>query len=466
MKKAAIYTRVSTSMQAEKDYNSCEAQKDKIVSYIKSQEDLEFFKEYSDPAYSGGDVERPALKELLRDIRDKKIDVVLTYKIDRLTRSSKDFYALIEFFEKYGVSFVSVTERFDTSSPSGRLLRNIMLTFAQFEREMTVERTRDKMNQRALKGLWNGGFTPFGYKKVNGKLLVDKKDSKLVKEIFEHFALTGSLQKTCDWAKEKGLINPTLHKPFETNRLLTILKHPVYIGKIRWGKKYYDGIHEPLLTKELFDHVQSLFKGKIIKKPLHREYPFKGMISCEECGSSMTPCFTNKKKRRYYYYKCMKVVKEGAGGCSLKEINAERIEPFLFENLSRLAEDRQYLEGLALKKLLESPNRLGYELLNQSSKDLANRVSQVLINLKNSMEKSSQIEKILVLRKTISEIKVSKKYLQVIVSLEDNDISLRGGDPLLESAKMAARTRGAHVNPCAPVCSDQFDTSNGSGGWI
>ena len=144
MKKCAIYTRVSTSMQAEVEYNSCESQRDRILSYIKSQEDLEFFKEYSDPAYSGGDIERPALKELLRDIKDKKIDVVLTYKIDRLTRSSKDFYALIEFFEKYNVSYVSVTERFDTSSPSGRLLRNIMLTLGQFEREMTSERIKDK----------------------------------------------------------------------------------------------------------------------------------------------------------------------------------------------------------------------------------------------------------------------------------------------------------------------------------
>ena len=128
MKKCAIYTRVSTSMQAEVEYNSCEAQGDRIHSYIKSQEDLEFFKEYSDPGYSGGDLDRPGLKELLRDIQDKKVDMVLTYKIDRLTRSSKDFYSLIEFFDKREVAYVSVTERFDTSSPSGRLLRNIMLT--------------------------------------------------------------------------------------------------------------------------------------------------------------------------------------------------------------------------------------------------------------------------------------------------------------------------------------------------
>ena len=203
MKKCAIYSRVSTSMQAEVEYNSCEAQKDRILSYIKSQEDLEFTKEYSDPGYSGGSLDRPSFQELLRDIRDKKIDVVLTYKIDRLTRSSKDFYALIEFFEKYNVSYVSVTERFDTSSPSGRLLRNIMLTFAQFEREMASERVKDKLEQKAKKGLWNGSVPPLGYKKVEKKLVVDKKNARLVKELFEKFVETGHFNEVMRFATEK-----------------------------------------------------------------------------------------------------------------------------------------------------------------------------------------------------------------------------------------------------------------------
>ena len=180
MKKSAIYTRVSTAMQTEVEYNSCEAQRDKILSYIKSQEDLEVYKEYSDPGFTGSNLERPALKELLNDIAQGKVQSVLTYKIDRLTRSSKDFYALIEFFEKHGTSFVSVTERFDTSSASGRLLRNIMLTFAQFEREMSSERTKDKLLQRAERGMKNGGCTPLGYILQDKKLFVDKGKAKIV----------------------------------------------------------------------------------------------------------------------------------------------------------------------------------------------------------------------------------------------------------------------------------------------
>ncbi|MEW6095276.1 MAG: recombinase family protein, partial [bacterium] len=167
--RCAIYTRVSTDNQAEVEYNSCEAQGERIRAFIKSQENMEVFKVYSDPDFTGANLNRPALSEMLNDIRNNKINLVIVYKIDRLTRSPKDFYQLMEVFEKYSVDFISVTERFDTSTPSGRLLRNIMLTFAQFERELASERTKDKMLQRAQKGMWNGGIVPFGYKIENKK---------------------------------------------------------------------------------------------------------------------------------------------------------------------------------------------------------------------------------------------------------------------------------------------------------
>jgi len=177
----AIYTRVSTDTQAEKEFSSCEAQEEKIKSFIKSQTNWKVFKVYSDPGYTGANLNRPALKELLEDIKQGKVNIVLVYKIDRLTRSPKDFYQLIELFEKHNVSFISITERFDTSTPAGRLLRNIMLTFAQFERELASERTKDKMLHRAEKGLWNGGIPPFGYKALNKKLVPNEEEAKVVK---------------------------------------------------------------------------------------------------------------------------------------------------------------------------------------------------------------------------------------------------------------------------------------------
>ncbi len=461
MKRCAIYTRVSTSMQAEKDYNSCEAQKDKILFYIKSQEDLELHKEYSDPAFSGSNIERPGLKELLKDVAAKKIQIVLTYKLDRLTRSSKDFYSLIDFFEKHGVAFVSISEHFDTSSASGRLLRNIMLTFGQFEREMTSERTRDKMLARADKGLWNGGYMPFGYKKEGNKLLVDKKKAQIVREIFEKFVLTGSLKQTLDFALKNEVRNSKTGKLFTINGVFHILRNPAYVGRMVWAKKVYQGIHEPIISKELFEHAQSLTKQKKIKRPLHREYILKGLLRCEECGSAMTPSFTNKKIKRYYYYKCISVVKHGCSACPLKAPNAEHLESFLIENLTRLAHDKQYIETLAFKIVHESPHPAGFELLKESSTKLATRVSEVLINFKNSIQTASAVERILIVRKTIQEIKLSKEYLQVTVSLKDTSLEFQEDFSVGGVARVARRAREGAVNPDAPACSTSSLLKNG-----
>ena len=457
MKKCAVYTRVSTTMQAEVEYNSCEAQKDRILSYIKSQEDLEFFKIYSDPGFSGGNLDRPALKELLRDIQEKKIDEVLTYKIDRLTRSSKDFYGLIEHFEKFNVSYVSVTERFDTSSPSGRLLRNIMLTFAQFEREMTGERIKDKLEQRAIKGLYNSGPCPFGYKRVDKKLAIDKPSARRVKELYELFIETGSFSKVMAFAKENSLRNPNNNKLISEHGIYRILRNPVYIGKVHWNGKYFDGVHDPIILKVLFDEAQGLTKERVQKKALHKNYYLSRLIKCQVCGSSMTNTFTNKKKRRYYYYKCIKVVKEGKGACSLKEVNAERLEEFIVENLERISKDRNYIESLAFKMLHMSPGSRGFELPDQYEKTFAEKVIQVLHRFGSDYKKGSTLEKALVIKRTLDKINFSKESMEVIVLLEDRK-ALELTQEL--SKRLDQSSRGARegaVNPDAPACNTQFD---------
>ena len=462
MKRCAIYTRVSTANQAEVEYNSCEAQRDKILSYVKSQEDLEVYKEYSDPGFTGADVDRPAMQELLKDISQRKIDMVLTYKIDRLTRSSKDFYTLIEFFEKYGVSFVSVSEHFDTSSASGRLLRNIMLTFAQFEREMTAERTKDKLLQRAEKGMWNGGYVPLGYKRENGKLLVNKGGARLVREIFERFVLTCSLKKTMDFAKEKEIKSSSAGSLITINGVAHILKNPAYIGKIRWNQKIYDWLHEPIILKELFDEAQSIFKTKVIKKRLYKEFMLTGLIKCCDCGSSMTSSFSNKPKRRYYYYKCYKVMREGKSVCSIKEVNAEKLEKFLIENLSRIAQDKHYIEHLAFKIAHESSGRSGLEPTEMWSKNLSARVSQVLMDFKNKIAGATQVEKCLIFKRTIKGIKFSKHEVEVTINIEDTTVleacGLLGG----QSGKSVAEMRAGAANSTTPACTGSSLLPNGS----
>ena len=464
MKKCAIYSRVSTSMQNEAEYSSCDAQKDRIMSYIKSQEDLEFTKEYSDPAFSGKDLERPALRELFKDIVQNKIDVVLTYKIDRFTRSLKDFYSVIEFFEKYNVAYISVTERFDTSSPSGRLLRNIMLTFAQFEREMTSERIRHKFEQMAIKGMWFAGGPPYGYKRENKKLVIDKKKAPFVRMMFDEFVATGSITAVMKLIKTEKIMDKQNKNLYTISSASNLLRNPVYAGKIRWHKKIFDGVHESIVSKELFDEAQSLTRERPFKKRLYKEFLLGGLVKCADCKSGMTNVFTNKIKRRYYYYKCYKVTRDVETACSVREVNAEKLELFLIENLSRISQDRQYIENLVFRLAYKHPHPMGSEPTTESLEKLVTRVQQVLINFKSKAENSSQIEKSLAFKKIIQRIQCSKNSLEVVISIEDttNDeiLNLSG----LGSGGAAARIRGGHPNSCAPVCTSQFVQPNGGGG--
>jgi len=360
--RCAVYTRVSTDNQAEVEFNSCEAQEAKIKSFINSQENMEIFKVYSDPGFTGANLNRPALQELLEDVRQKKIDLVIAYKIDRLTRSPKDFYQLIEVFDKSGVNFISVTERFDTSTPSGRLLRNIMLTFAQFERELTSERTRDKLLERAQKGLWNGGIVPFGYKNENKKLAIHETESKIVKAIFENYLFSKSLATVYNDLRSKGITYRN-NKPFSKTAISYILRNLVYTGKVKYAGKSSQGIHQPIISEEMFSLAQEIRKDKKRTMKIYKDYPLAGLIHCKECGSFMTPCYTNKRKgrklKRYYYYRCTDTFHREWGSCSTRQVSANRLESYIFENLERISLDKQYIDSLIFS-LNHRPLRGGF----------------------------------------------------------------------------------------------------------
>jgi site-specific DNA recombinase len=284
MKKCAVYTRVSTAMQAEKNYSSCDAQRDRIENYIKSQDDLELLKEYRDPGFTASNVNRPALQEMMRDINSGLVDCVLTYKIDRLTRSSKDFYNIIEVFDTKGVTYVSVTEHFNTASAAGRLLRNIMLTFAQFEREMTSERVRDKCQQNAMKGLWVGGITPLGYKRnKNGVLLPHPYSAKWIPLIFEKYSETQCATETYEFVKNQNLKHDQLGRIPSINSIRRLLKNPVYTGIIRWKDQKFPGQHKRLISDDLFNHVQTFKQKKRRKKRCYKNFFLKSLIECGEC---------------------------------------------------------------------------------------------------------------------------------------------------------------------------------------
>jgi len=418
--RCAIYARVSTDNQVEVEFNSCEAQEEKVKAFIKSQENMEIYKVYSDAGFTGANINRPALNELLEDIKQRKIDIVIVYKIDRLTRSPKDFYQLIELFEKYNVDFISVTERFDTSTPSGRLLRNIMLTFAQFERELASERTKDKMLQRAQKGMWNGGIVPYGYKVENKKLVINEDEAKIVKKIFESYITSGSVAKIYNDLKANG-VKDRKGLPFSKSRISYILRNIIYIGKIKYVGKVYQGIHQPIISKDIFNLAQEIHKKKKRVLRVYKNYLLAGLIRCKECGSYMTSSYTNKRKqrkiKRYYYYRCTKTTKGDWNACSTKMVSADRLEKYVFDNLERISLDTQYIDSLIFRFKNElSGDRTGLELSALSSETFQSTLQHFLktIPQKKSLPAGRQgLEKNLFIKKFIKEIIYSKENIQI-----------------------------------------------------
>ena len=438
IKNCAIYTRVSTDIQAEKEFSFCEAQEEKIRAFIKSQDNWQVAKVYSDAGYTGANTNRPALQELLEDIKERKIDIVLAYKIDRLTRSPKDFYQLIEIFEKYNVSFISITERFDTSTPAGRLLRNIMLTLAQFERELTSERTKDKLFERAKKGMWNGGNPPYGYERKDKKLIINKKEAEIVRMIFEKYIETGSINRVYDFLKEKNIKNRQ-GKIFSKARLAFILRNITYTGKIKYAGQIYQGIHQPIISQELFELAQKTHKRRIRKFRIYRDFLFGGLIKCKECGYTMSACFTNKwregKMRRYYYYRCNSTKKKSWQACSTQQVSAERIERYILENLERISLDRNYVENLVFKLNHEAESSKlslknsgsaveeGIEPSGACSKFSKYSVETIVSILKSFLLFLSQrrgVERNLLVKRFLREIIYSPETIKIILFYSEN----------------------------------------------
>ncbi len=344
-----LYTRVSSRNQADADYSSLETQRERLEAYCQSQENYSIFRVYEDGGYSADSLDRPALKDMLRDIREGRLNCVLTYKIDRLTRSVRDFHHLIDLFDRCGVKFVSVTQSLDTQNPMGRLLRNVLLDFAQFEREMTADRTRDKMFQRAQKGLWNGGNIPFGYAIGNKKLIVNSKEADYVRFMFHRFAETPSLSSLRDelhrraWYTRSG-------KPWSKMALDYILRNPIYYGLIRFNQQRFKGEQEPLIEEVLFTRVQSLRRDRSHSSTkMSRIFLLKGLMRCADCGSWMTPHYTQKRHKdgsvyRIPYYRCTKTMHFDNSVCRIKHINADIVERTVVQELSNLSHNDTFLK--------------------------------------------------------------------------------------------------------------------------
>ncbi len=314
-KYCAIYTRKSTEEGLEQDFNTLDAQREACLSFISSQK-AEGWKAlsdyYDDGGFTGGNMDRPALKKLLEDIRAGKVNTVVVYKIDRLTRSLMDFSKLVEIFDQYGVTFVSVTQSFNTTTSMGRLTLNVLLSFAQFEREVIGERVRDKIAASKKKGMWMGGNNPIGYERINKQLVPKKEEIPFVTILFERYLALGSVRRLGEEFKEKNIVSRTWVSsknkqhggtPYSRGTLYAILSNPVYIGKIRHKKQVYDGLHPAIIDQTLWDKVQRKLKENLVSDKIQKRGKslLQGKLYDHE-GSLYSPSHTNKKGKRYRYY--------------------------------------------------------------------------------------------------------------------------------------------------------------------
>ena len=314
--RCAIYTRVSSDQGLEQDFNSLHAQREAAEAYIKSQahEGWRLRREhYDDGGFSGGSMERPALRRLLADVTAGRIDVIVVYKVDRLTRSLADFAKLVEMFDANKVSFVSVTQSFNTTSSMGRLTLNVLLSFAQFEREVTGERIRDKIAASKKKGLWMGGVVPLGYKVDDRKLIVDEAEAATVRLIFQRYLDLGSLPALQRDLRERGIRTRTRvlasgrtigNVPLTNGPLSYLLKNRLYLGEINHKGQSYPSDHQAIISAAQFDAVQAKLAQNLNRSDLRKgktEALLTGRIF-DDRGNLMSPSHTTKKGIRYRYY--------------------------------------------------------------------------------------------------------------------------------------------------------------------
>lgn len=315
--RCAIYTRKSSEEGLDQAFNSLDAQREACEAYIKSQQHegwrlLEA--RYDDGGVSGGTLDRPALERLMEDIEAGRIDMVVVYKIDRLTRSLADFARLVERLEAAGASFVSVTQQFNTSTSMGRLTLNVLLSFAQFEREVTAERIRDKIAASKKKGMWMGGPIPFGYDRGEDGLVINSEEAQVVTRLFEAYLELGCVRKLKGFSESRdyrtkrhvfrsGRIVGGV--PFSRGRLYHLLSNPLYIGRIRHRGETHDGLHKAIISQDLWDRVQARLaanrQARASRTNAANRAPLAGKVFDAE-GAPLFSSHANKKGRRYRYY--------------------------------------------------------------------------------------------------------------------------------------------------------------------
>src|SRR5712675_1174368 len=348
--RCAIYTRVSTEHGLDQEFNSLDAQYDAASAYIKSQAHAGWTlirSRYDDGGYSGGSTDRPDLQRLLDDIRSRKLDVIVVYKVDRLTRSLADFAKLVELFDAHGVSFVSVTQQFNTTTSMGRLTLNVLLSFAQFEREVTSERIRDKIAASKRKGLWVGGNLPLGYEMKDGKIAIVEEEAELVRSIYRRYLELGSVNELLRDLKERNIRTKTRLLstgatrggiPFGRGALYYLLSNLFYIGEVKYKNEILPGEQPPVMDRALFEAVRQKSLAQWSHRTIVRsksDQLLTGLLF-DDAGHRLIPTHATKAGVRYRYYASTPVLHgeaKTASAGSVSRIPAADIEDTVVKSL-------------------------------------------------------------------------------------------------------------------------------------
>lgn len=363
----AIYTRKSSEEGLELEFNSLQAQREACEAYIKSQkhENWQLLStEYNDGGYSGGNINRPALKQLLSDIEADKVDIIVVYKIDRLTRSLMDFSKIVEILDKHNASFVSITQHFNTTTSMGRLTLNMLLSFAQFEREVTGERIRDKITASKKKGMWMGGKPPLGYIRKEKKIYPDEENAYKIKIIFEKYIELRSTIKLKEYLLDNRISSQN-NKALSIGNLDRILKNKAYIGLVGHKGVWYKGEHNGIISEELYNKAQEIMESN---RNIHNKYEVqKSLLSgklYDDNGNYMSPSWsTGSNRKKYRYYISQAVIRhEPKRIGKISKVSLKEIEKLTDKALADYIHNKQkiyeYIKDYAINKQEDILNKL------------------------------------------------------------------------------------------------------------
>ncbi len=451
----AFYTRVSTDQQANADAGSLDTQEARLAAYLVANgEESAPYRVFRGEGESAKSLERPALHTLMTAIKAGTVSRVMVTRVDRLSRSLLDFYRLTELFKEHDVAFVSVTERFDTTNAMGRAMLNLLLVFAQLERETTGERTKAAIKSRAERGLWNGGPRPLGYDPVaGGHLQVVPSEAELVVLMFHKYVELRSAPRLAGWLNDQGHRQKEYSsrrrgavggRPFAPHSVRQILTNRIYLGEVSLGEVSYPAKHAPIVDVELFDRVQAVIatnekhKGSGIQRARY-DYLLTGLLRCA-CGGAATPSAGNGKGGRYHYYRCVGLGTKDRHHCDVKQMRAERVDEAVLAIVreaanepARLAE--AVLEANRMAKEMVSPMRVRVDQLRKEL-TAAQREAEELVG----KALAAGIAATTTVRQMLDAVEERQRQVRTALSAAEGELAARETDQLdLEVVVQAIR---------------------------